>query len=84
MKYEDKAQLILKILMANASPLTAGDITRELSSTRVLIDAAVSALLDANNSGFFEKRVVGYFLTDDQRHLEIDESKFEEYEFDDL
>jgi hypothetical protein len=65
-------------------PLTAGDITRELSSTRVLIDAAVSALLDANNSGFFEKRVVGYFLTDDQRHLEIDESKFEEYEFDDL
>jgi hypothetical protein len=26
MKYEDKAQLILKILMANASPLTAGDI----------------------------------------------------------
>ena len=65
-------------------PLTAGDITRELSSTRVLIDAAVSALLDANNSGFFEKRVVGYFLTDDQRHLEIDESKFEQYEFDDL
>ena len=64
--------------------MTASEITKELSSTRVLIESAVHTMLDTNIHGIFEKRVVGYFLTNDKQHLVIDESRFEEYEFDDL
>ena len=75
---------IIDLMQKLNRPMTASEITKELSSTRVLVEAAVHTMIDTNIHGIFEKRVVGYFLTDDKRHLEIDESKFEEYEFDDL
>ena len=75
---------IIDLMQKLNRPMTASEITKELSSTRVLIESAVHTMLDTNIHGIFEKRVVGYFLTNDKQHLVIDESRFEEYEFDDL
>lgn len=65
-------------------PLTVREIVDEVSSTRTLNEAAVFTQLNNDIHGFFIRVGNGFYLTDDKSHLEIDESRLDEYEFDDL
>ena len=65
-------------------PLTAGKIVKELSSTRSLLEAAVFTQLNKDIHGIFIRTGNGFLLANDKSHLEIDDSKLEEFEFDDL